>query len=84
MQGEEASKSILSALKECLNINPSLIVITRGGGSKEDLKAFNDEDLVRFVANINIPVISAVGHQIDTTLIDYVSSLSCICTRLSS
>lgn len=78
VQGEEASKSILSALKECLNIDPSLIVITRGGGSKEDLKAFNDEDLVRFVANINIPVISAVGHQIDTTLIDYVSSLSCI------
>lgn len=78
VQGEDAPKSILEALKTSLKINPDLIVITRGGGSKEDLKAFNDEALVRFIADIDIPLISAVGHQIDTTLIDYVSDLRCI------
>ena len=78
VQGEEASKSLIGAIKQSLSFNIDLLVITRGGGSKEDLKAFNDEELVRFVADLNIPVITAVGHTIDTTLIDYVSSEKCI------
>lgn len=78
VQGIEASKDILRAVKESLDYNIDLLVITRGGGSKEDLKAFNDEALVKFVASINLPVITAIGHRIDTTLIDYVSSYSCI------
>ena len=78
VQGDEAPKSIIDALINSLKIEPDLIVITRGGGSKEDLKAFNDEMLVRFISELEIPLISAVGHQIDTTLIDYVSDLKCI------
>ena len=78
VQGLEASKDILRAVKESLHYDIDLLVITRGGGSKEDLKAFNDEELVRFVANVNLPVITAIGHNIDTTLIDYVSSYTCI------
>ena len=78
VQGDEASKSILKAIKEALNYQIDLLVITRGGGSKEDLRVFNDEELVRFVSQINIPTIAAVGHKIDTTLIDYVVDKSCI------
>ncbi len=78
VQGEAAASSVLKSLEECLNYQPDLIVITRGGGSKEDLKAFNDEKLVRFVADLEVPCIAAVGHRIDTTLLDYVSDLSCI------
>ena len=78
VQGEDAPKSIINALKTSLDYNCDLIVITRGGGSKEDLKVFNDEQLVRFVSEIDIPLISAIGHKIDTTLIDYVVDKSCI------
>ena len=50
-----------------------VIVVTRGGGSKEDLLPFHDETLARFVAACPVPVVSAVGHQIDTTIIDLVA-----------
>lgn len=78
VQGENAPNDIIRAIKESLNYNCDLIVITRGGGSKEDLIAFNDEKLVRYCANLNIPLITAVGHKVDTTLIDYVADVSCI------
>ena len=52
-----------------------VIVITRGGGSAEDLHAFNDERLVRAIATSNIPVISAVGHEIDSSICDFVADL---------
>ena len=57
------------------NNQPSLIIIARGGGSTEDLMAFNDERLAIEVFNSKIPIISAIGHETDTTIIDFVSDL---------
>lgn len=79
MQGKEAPAEIISAINYFNNLKeedrPQVLVITRGGGSIEDLMAFNDEDLVRAVAASKIPTISAVGHEVDWTLIDYASDL---------
>ena len=79
MQGKDAPGEIIEAIKYFNALDemnrPKVIVITRGGGSVEDLMAFNDEDLVRAVASSKIPIISAVGHEVDWTLIDYASDL---------
>lgn len=79
MQGKNSSKEIIEAINYFNSLSndkqPQVLVITRGGGSVEDLMSFNDEDLVRAVANSKIPIISAVGHEIDWTLIDYASDL---------
>ena len=72
VQGEGAAKSIISALKKAQQLQfVDTIVLTRGGGSLEDLWAFNDEDLVRAISQCQIPVISAVGHEVDYSLSDY-------------
>ncbi|MCQ2792846.1 MAG: exodeoxyribonuclease VII large subunit [Bacilli bacterium] len=73
VQGSEAVKSLLNALNEAKNSNLDTLIIGRGGGASEDLSAFNDETLVRKLANFPVPTISAVGHEIDFTLIDYVA-----------
>jgi exodeoxyribonuclease VII large subunit len=80
VQGEAAAAQIaaaingFSALSETGVIpRPNVLIIARGGGSLEDLMAFNDEAVLRAVAACSIPVISAVGHETDTTLIDFVS-----------
>ncbi len=74
VQGDGAAKKLLMALKTAQKIEGvEVIVLTRGGGSLEDLWAFNDEDLVREISNCPIPVISAVGHEIDYTLCDFVA-----------
>ncbi len=75
VQGEEAPASLLKAFKKSQEYDLDTLIIARGGGSNEDLSAFNDETLVRAVATSKMPVISAVGHEIDVTLIDYVSDL---------
>ena len=54
---------------------PDVIIIARGGGSVEDLMSFNSEDLAKSVFNSKIPIITAIGHETDTTIIDFVSDL---------
>ncbi len=77
MQGKDAPNEIISAIKyfNTQQKKPNVIVITRGGGSLEDLMAFNNEELVRCVVNSTIPIISAIGHEVDWTLVDYASDL---------
>ncbi|MBH21330.1 MAG: exodeoxyribonuclease VII large subunit [Rhodobiaceae bacterium] len=65
----------INLIEETNNHRPDIILIARGGGSLEDLWGFNDERLVRSVFNSTIPIVSAVGHETDNTLIDFVSDL---------
>ena len=73
VQGKEAPKSIMQAIKDALEEKPDVMIIGRGGGAKEDLSAFNDEALVRYAATIPVPFVSSVGHEIDSTLLDFVA-----------
>ncbi len=76
VQGGKASSQIVKALKALQEYGDiDTIIIARGGGSTEDLWAFNDENLIREIFECNIPVISAVGHDVDYTLCDYVSDV---------
>ncbi|HOP10345.1 MAG TPA: exodeoxyribonuclease VII large subunit [Oscillospiraceae bacterium] len=75
VQGEQAVTQICAALKKLQKTDADVILLTRGGGSDEDLWLFNDEELVRTVAASNIPIVSAVGHDIDYTLCDMAASM---------
>ncbi len=76
VQGDDAAPSLIRALAR-LQARPEVevIIIGRGGGASEDLRAFNDEALVRAVSTCPVPVVSAVGHEVDTTLCDLVADL---------
>ena len=73
VQGESAPKELLKAFQKSQEYDLDTLIIGRGGGASEDLSAFNDETLVRSIANSKMPVIAAVGHEIDVTLVDYVA-----------
>lgn len=75
VQGAAAAPQICEAFAKAERINPDVIIIGRGGGSIEDMWCFNDEKLARLIAASQIPVISAVGHEIDFTICDFVSDL---------
>ncbi|MCI7768272.1 MAG: exodeoxyribonuclease VII large subunit [Oscillospiraceae bacterium] len=75
VQGEYAVDSVCDALEFADESGCDVIICGRGGGSYEDLSAFNSEKIARTVFAMNTPVISAVGHETDTTLIDYASDL---------
>jgi exodeoxyribonuclease VII large subunit len=77
VQGEKAHLEVINAIKyfESETEKVDLMIIARGGGSFEDLLPFNEEDLIEAVFAAKIPIISAIGHETDTSLIDYVSDL---------
>lgn len=75
VQGESASKELVEKLLQADSYNLDVIIIGRGGGSIEDLWAFNDEELAHTIFNAKTPIISAVGHEIDFTISDFVSDL---------
>ena len=76
VQGIEAEKSITEGIRQLdRDPRPDLILVTRGGGSKEDLWVFNAERIARAAAACRKPVVSAVGHEIDTSILDYVADL---------
>jgi exodeoxyribonuclease VII large subunit len=82
VQGEQAAGQIAAAINGFNNLEkggkiarPDVLIVARGGGSVEDLWAFNEEEVVRAAANSTIPLISAIGHETDFTLLDYVADL---------
>lgn len=75
VQGAEAAPSIAEAIRRIQTEAVDVIIVGRGGGSMEDLWAFNEEEVARAIFNCPVPVISAVGHETDTTIADYVADL---------
>ena len=80
VQGTGAAQEIAVAIRELATPNESfapidLIVIARGGGSIEDLWAFNEEIVARTIVDVNVPIVSAIGHEIDFTICDFVADL---------
>ncbi len=76
VQGESAHKKIIKALESAdRSKNCDVIILARGGGSLEDLWAFNEEDLARSIYACSTPIISSIGHETDTTIADFVSDL---------
>ena len=82
VQGNKAAEQItkgIEGFEKLREIDPSLgpdvLIVARGGGSLEDLWPFNEENVVRAVSNSTIPLISAIGHETDTTLIDFVADV---------
>lgn len=75
VQGEMAAQSIVNGIHALERIGVDTMIVGRGGGSLEDLWAFNEEIVAQAVFDCSIPIISAVGHETDTTIIDFVSDL---------
>ena len=77
VQGEGAAEKVAAAIRGFPSIDPrpDLLIVARGGGSIEDLWPFNEEEVVRAAAESPIPLISAVGHETDTTLIDFAADV---------
>ncbi len=75
VQGDEAKYSIVSAVKKADRLNADIIVVSRGGGSLEDLWAFNEEIVADAIYEAKTPIVSAVGHEIDFMISDFVADL---------
>lgn len=75
VQGERAGEDIVCSLSKAKGLDLDVIILGRGGGSIEDLWAFNEEIVADAIFNMDIPIISAVGHEIDFTISDFVSDL---------
>lgn len=77
MQGQGSADEVVDAIQSAHELTPALdtLVITRGGGSIEDLWSFNEEKVVRAIHAARIPIVSAIGHEIDVTLADLVADL---------
>jgi len=75
VQGEEAKHKIASAIKKADRLNCDIIVVSRGGGSLEDLWAFNEEIVADAIYEASTPIVSAVGHEIDFMISDFVADL---------
>ena len=75
VQGNEASVSIINALESAKKINIEVMIVGRGGGSIEDLWCFNDERLAYYIYDYPIPIVSAVGHETDFTICDFVCDM---------
>ena len=75
VQGAEAAPTIVAGIKALDQLSLDVIIVGRGGGSLEDLWAFNEESVARAIFACNTPIISAVGHETDTTIADYVSDM---------
>ena len=75
VQGAEAAPTIVRGIQTLDSLGLDVLIVGRGGGSLEDLWAFNEEIVARAIFNCNTPIISAVGHETDTTIADYVSDM---------
>lgn len=75
VQGEGAPLQIISALRQADIDQHDVLILARGGGSLEDLWAFNDEQVARTIANLTTPIVTGIGHEVDTTIADYVADL---------
>ncbi len=75
VQGQKAPVQIINALIYADKINADVIVLARGGGSVEDLSAFNDEQMADTIFNLKTPIVSAIGHEIDVVISDFVADL---------
>jgi len=75
VQGEGAAATVISALRLLVDFGVDVAVVTRGGGSADDLWEFNDERLARSIAACPVPVVSAVGHEVDVTVADLVADV---------
>ena len=75
VQGENAAASIVNGIRALERQGVDVMIVGRGGGSMEDLWAFNEEIVAQAVFDCEVPIISAVGHETDTTIIDYVADL---------
>ena len=75
VQGDQAAESIVNGIRALERLGVDVMIVGRGGGSIEDLWAFNERIVAQAVFDCSVPIISAVGHETDTTIIDYVSDL---------
>ncbi len=75
VQGEGASAMVATSVRALCRAGCDVVVVTRGGGSQDDLAAFNDERLARVIAACPVPVVSAVGHEVDFTIADMVADV---------